>query len=183
MTSTASVGSKAHGRQGRSGRAVEIENDDGILADPERPGLVPEGELGQEQGYRQRHDQHRHDREDEQPEGAQKDPPLRFERDGGAVLEELEGQQMGVDVVSNALDRPLVGRVLEDGEQQHARHCAGERGGEPARQGSDRGQQQPPESIRDGAQPEGGLCKDDRSFDISQAAKLVRDLAFLLPRS
>ena len=77
-TSTASVGSRLTAGQGDSGFAAELERDHGLLADSQRPGLVPEGELAQEQGHRQGHHQHRHHGEDEQPPGRQQEPPLRL---------------------------------------------------------------------------------------------------------
>ena len=79
--------------------------DDGLLADPERARLVPERQLAQHSMTGTRHDEHRHERQHEEPAGAREHASLRHERHRRAVLEQLEGQQVGVDVVADALDR------------------------------------------------------------------------------
>ena len=79
---------------------------------------------------------------------ASEDPPLGPQRHPGAVLEQLQRQEVGVDVVADALDRALVRGVLEDGEQQHARHRRDGRGGEPPRHDADGGEQEPSQEAR-----------------------------------
>ena len=65
---------------GDSGSPPSFRVIDRLLADSQRPGLVPEGELAQDQGHRQGHDQHRHDGEHEQPAGRQQEPALSLQR-------------------------------------------------------------------------------------------------------
>ena len=134
---------QAHARPGRAtGIALSVSVI--TASSPTRSGRrwYQSDKLAQHKADRHRHDEHRHEREHEEPERAREDASLRHERHPCAVLEQLEGQQVGVDVVADALDRVLVRRVLEDDEQEHARHRRDDRGGEPARQHADGSQQE-----------------------------------------
>src|SRR5262249_22613931 len=81
---------------------------------------------------------------------------------GRALLEQLQRQQVCADVIPDALDGALGGRVLEDGQQQHPRHRRDERGGEPARQHAEGGQYPRPHGIRGGVEPGDDLGKKVR---------------------
>ena len=77
-----------------------------------------------------------------------------------AVLEELEREEVGVDVIPDALDRVLVRGELEHGEQEHAGDRGDGRGREPARQDGNGGEQERSQETRHGAQPCGPLRED-----------------------
>ncbi len=82
---------------------------------------------------------------------------------------------MRVDIVAHSLDRALIRRVLEDGEQEHARNGRDGGGGKPPGHHADPGQQEPSQEARRGREPGGDACEAVRSFDVSQAAKLIGD--------
>ena len=136
ITSTASVGSRLTAGQVDAGSPPSLSVITASSPDAQRPGLVPEASCPRSSVTGTAMTSIGTSGEHEEPAGACEDPPLRLKRHPRAVLEQLECQEIGVDVVAHSLDRVLIRRVLEHGEQQHARDRGDDRGGKPPRHDS-----------------------------------------------
>ena len=105
-----------------SSRSSQAHREDGGFTGPEGALLVVSGQVEEDHDDQGCHDRQGRQRQEKQVYAAEKEPGLGFEGDGQFILEELEGEHVGLDLVAGAGDGFLVGGVLVEQHEEDTEH-------------------------------------------------------------